>query len=206
MLPRFFDARVAIANHAESGETLPSFARAGRLDKVFDGLRNGDYVFIQFGHNDMKSISASEYKKELQRYIAAIRKQGGIPVLVTPMHRRTFQGAIIANSLGDFPAAVRHTARELEVPLIDLHAASKTLYEALGSTRSKLAFVDGTHHNSYGAYELARCVVEAIRHNKLGLEKFLVKDVGRFDPAHPDPFESLTQPDRTPANPANRDR
>jgi hypothetical protein len=73
---------------------------------------------------------------------------------------------------------------------------SKTLYEAWGLERSKLAFGpgDNTHHNNYGSYELARCVVEGIRANKLELASHLVDDVGRFDPAHPDPIEEFSLP------------
>jgi lysophospholipase L1-like esterase len=206
VLPCFFGPQVAIANHAESGESLRSFTSAKRLDKVVQSLNVGDYVFIQFGHNDMKSVGADEYKKELERYIGVIRKAGGMPVLVTPMHRRTFQGPFVVNSLGDFPDAVRQTAKELKVPLVDLHAASKTLYEALGPEKSRKAFVDSTHHNKYGAYELARCVVEGIRRNNLDLAKFLLKDVGHFDPAHPDALDLPGMSDKTPNDSATRDR
>jgi hypothetical protein len=71
---------------------------------------------------------------------------------------------------------------------------SKLLYEALGPEGSKKAFVDGTHHNSYGSYELAKCVVEGIKANKLGIARFLVKDVPPFDPARPDPVENFQIP------------
>jgi lysophospholipase L1-like esterase len=173
MLPRFFGPGVAVANHAESGESLRSSLAARRLDKVLSLMRPGDYLFIQYGHNDMKAVDAAAYQADLNRFIAAARAKGGSPVLLTQMHRRTFQGATIINSHRDFPDAVRRAAREDGVPLIDLHAMSKALYEALGPEKSAALFKpgDGTHHSNYGSYELARCVVEGIKANKLDLAR-----------------------------------
>lgn len=124
---------------------------------------------------------------------------GGIPVLVTSMHRRTFNDeGKITNSLGDYPEAVRQAAKEDNVALIDLNEMSKLFYEALGPENSKKAFVDNTHHNNYGSYELAKCIVGGIKANKLGIAKFLVDEAETaFDPAHPDPIESF----RVPASP-----
>jgi lysophospholipase L1-like esterase len=120
MLPRFFTNRVAVANYAESGETLRSSAGAGRLDKVVSVLRPGDYVFLQFGHNDQKEkgegVGAfTTYKTELKRYVSEIRRKGAIPVLVTSMNRRRFDesGKIVA-TLGDYPEAVRQAANGSE--------------------------------------------------------------------------------------------
>jgi len=81
-------------------------------------------------------------------------------------------------------------------PLIDLNATSKTLYEAWGAEPSKRAFApnDNTHHNNYGSYELAKCIVEGIRTNKLGVARYLIKDLPRFLPTRPDLFESIRIP------------
>ena len=200
MLTRFFRPGVAIANHAESGESLKSSLHARRLDKVLSVIKPGDYLFIQFGHNDQKErgegVGAfTTYKTDLKRYISEARRRGAIPVLITSMNRRTFDsdGKII-NSLGDYPAAVRQTASEENVALIDLNNMSKALYEALGPENSKKAFVDNTHHNNYGSYELAKCVVEGIKANHLAIAKFLVTDVAPFDPSHPDPLENFGVP------------
>ena len=207
MLPRFFKPGVAVANHAESGETLKSFITALRLDKVLSQMKKGDYLFIQFGHNDMKQNwpqtyvePSTTYKAYLKVFIAEARRRGATPVLVTSMHRRSFgPDGKIANTLGEFPEAVRQTAKEEQVALIDLHAMSAALYEALGPEKSTLAFGangrDGTHHSAYGAYELAKCVVEGIKANKLDLAKYLVDDVPPFDPAHPDPPEAWSVPE-----------
>jgi hypothetical protein len=113
------------------------------------------------------------------------------------MHRRTFDGDRITNSHRDSPQAVREVAAEENVPLIDLHAMSQKLYEAWGPERSVEAFStprDGTHHNNYGAYELAKCVVEGARNNKLDLVKFIRDDCRAFDPAQPDPFAEFAVP------------
>lgn len=199
MLTRFFQSKISVANHAESGESLRSSFGAKRLEKVLSLLKQGDYVLIQFAHNDEKErgegVGAfTTFKAGLKQYISAIRAKGGTPILIAPMHRRTFDadGKII-NSHGDYPEAVRNAAKEENVALIDLTAMSKDFYEALGKEKSGAAFKegDGTHHNNYGAYELAKMVVESIRAQKLSLAKFLVKDFKKFDAKNPDPPESF---------------
>jgi lysophospholipase L1-like esterase len=202
MLPAFFGARVAIANHAESGESLKSSLGARRLDKVLSQMKRGDYLLIQYGHNDEKEkgdgVGAfTTYKASLKHFIAEARKKGGIPIVITPVHRRTFdKEGKIANSHGDYPEAVRQAAGEKNVPLLDLGAMSKDLYEALGPDGSGVLFKqgDGTHHNSYGAYELARCIIQAIRAQKLPLARYFAKGVTHFDPKKPDPAGSVNIP------------
>ena len=200
MLPRFFKPGLAVANHAESGESLRSSLNAKRLDKVLSAMKTGDYLLIQYGHNDMKERGAgvgafTTYKADLKRYVAETRRHGGTPVLVTPMNRKSLDASgKVANTLGDYPEAVRQLAKEENVALIDLHAMSKQLYEALGPEKIGKAFQDGTHHNNYGSYELAKCVVAGIRQNKLGIARFLVDDVPTLDPSHPDPIESFHVP------------
>ena len=202
MITRFFGDKVAVANHAESGESLKSSFGAKRLDKVLSLMRRGDYLLIQYAHNDEKEkgegVGAfTTYKASLKQFVDAAKKKGGIPILITPMHRRTFDAdGKITNSHGDYPQAVRQLAKELNVPLIDLNAMSKPLYEAWGAEPSKLAFApnDNTHHNNYGSYELAKCIVEGIKSNKLGIVKYLMNDVPRFDPGRPDPFDGFKIP------------
>ena len=201
MLTRFFKPGIAIANHAESGESLRSSLGAHRLDKVLNMMKAGDYLIIQYGHNDEKEKGVgvgafTTYKADLKKFVAEARKRGGIPVLVTPMQRRTFdQNGKITNSHGDYPEAVRQIAREENIPLIDLNASSKTLYEAWGPEASKRAFApnDNTHHDNYGSYELAKCIVEGIKASKLGIAKYVL-NMPRFDPAHPDPVASFNIP------------
>lgn len=206
MLTRFFGPEVSVANHAESGESLKSSLVSLRLDKVLSQMRPGDWALIQFGHNDQKqqwpqtyAPAETTYRDYLRLYIAEIRRRGGNPVLVTSVHRRTFDAAgRITNSLGNYPEAVRVVAAEENVPVIDLNAMSAQLYEALGPNRAPLAFAqdgrDATHHNNYGAYELARCIVQAIRAQGLPLARYLRTENLVFDPAHPDAPEAFALP------------
>ncbi len=216
MIPSFLvPSKVVVANYAESGEALNSFVSAKRLEKILNLMKGGDYLFIEFGHNDQKQkgdgIGAfTSYKKSLQFFISEVRKKGGIPILVTSTHRRNFDSAgHIVNTLGDYPAAVRQTAKEENVALIDLNEMSKTLYEAWGEKNSIKAFVhypantfpnqkdalkDNTHFNAYGAYELASCIVSSIKQQHLPLAKYIRKDFMMFDPAKPMAFEKFYWP------------
>ena len=179
VLPRFFKPGVvAIANHAESGEATTSFIGARRLDKILAMMKKGDYLFIQFGHNDQnQKREVAAYTQALKRYLAEARKREATPVLVTPMHRRVFDGNAVRNSLGGYPDAVRKLAADENVTLIDLHAMSKDYYEALGPTDSKRAFVDNTHTNALGAYEFARHVAASIQTSDLGLAKHVIENL-----------------------------
>ncbi|MDB5297056.1 MAG: lipolytic enzyme family [Phycisphaerales bacterium] len=203
MLPRFLKPDVAVANHAESGDTLASAAGARRLEKVLSLLKPGEFVLVQYGHNDMKAKApdaSAAYKAALKRWVGQIKERGGVPVLVMPMNRHSFDGTTVTNSLRDY----REAAREEGVALVDLNAMSKTLYEALGPTESARLFAhpdaadptkfDGTHHSPYGAYELARCVAEGLRRDVPALARHLADDLPAFDPAKPDPFASFAVP------------
>ena len=217
MLPRFFKPTVAVANHAESGESLKSFTGAKRIDKIMSTIKPGDYLFVQFGHNDQKDKAPgagafTTYAEALKKYVGMAREKGATPVLITPVSRRSFGKADgsegrIENNLGDFPEAVKRVAKEEKVPLIDLNAMSHPFYEAMGPDKSKQAFApgDNTHHNNYGSYELARCVVEGIRAAKLDLAKKLAEDVGAFDPSRPDAMDTFDVPPSPPALTAKPD-
>jgi lysophospholipase L1-like esterase len=180
LLPRFFKpGGVAISNHAESGEATTSFIGAKRLEKILNTLKKGDYLFVQFGHNDQnQQRPIAAYKDALKRYIAEARKREAIPVLLTPMNRRNFgPDGKVRNSLGDYPEAVREVARAEKVLLIDLHAMSKEFYEALGEGKSKSAFVDNTHTNEYGGYQFARYIAESVQKSDLPLAKHVIGDL-----------------------------
>lgn len=210
MLPRFFKPEIAVANYAESGESLRSSFGARRLEKVASLLKAGDTVLIQFGHNDEKEkgegVGAfTTYKASLRQYVAEVKKHGAQALLVTPVQRRTFEkDGTLRNSHGDYPEAVRQAAAEENVPFIDLHALSTKLYETLGPEKSGALFKpgDGTHHSNYGAYEVARCVVEGLRATHLPLVKSLAEDVPPFDPAHPDDAAAFSLPASPPPHAA----
>ena len=193
MLPRFFESDVAVANHAESGESIRSSLGARRFDKIFSTLRAGDYLFLQFGHNDMKDRATDAletYRGNLVKLVRRTREQGGTPVLITSMERKA---GVERDTLGDYPRVVREVAEAEKAALIDLHAMSKALYLGLGS-RLDDAFQDGTHHNNFGSYLLARCVVEGIRGSGLDLADHLTTDLPPFDPVHPEPPETFAVP------------
>jgi lysophospholipase L1-like esterase len=212
VIPGFLKPEIIVANFAESGKALLSFKGEKRLQKILNLIKPGDYLFIEFAHNDQKPGGAhvdafTTYKTELKYFISEVRKLGGKPVLVTSMHRRKFdESGKIINTLEDYPEALRLTAAEEKVPLIDLNRMSKLFYEALGPELSKRAFVhypagtypgqnqplaDDTHFNPYGAYELAKCVVEGIRTRIPELKKYLVSGFKNFDPSKPDPVEKF---------------
>ena len=214
MLPVFFGPRIAIANNAESGETIKSFLGERRLAKIESTWRSGDYLLIQFAHNDQKPgsgfVSIPEYKDIMRRYIADARAKGVTPILVTAMNRRKFDAdGRIVQTLGDYPQATRDIAAEQHLGLIDLNALSKTIFEALGDSGTLKAFVhypantfpdqpqelkDDTHFNSYGAYLLASAIVQSIRDQHLPLAPFLRPNLPPFNPAHPMPYADWRLP------------
>lgn len=215
MIPRFFKPGVSFANHAESGLTLGSFIGSKRLKKVLSVMKSGDYLFIEFGHNDQKDKGPNDgayksYTERLKTFVIETKKKGGIPVIVTSTSRRSFENGKIVNSLGDFPDAARKVAASENVALIDLNALTTTLFNALGEESSKKAFVhypansypgqdkplaDNTHFNTYGAYEISKCVIEGIKSAKLDLAKYLINPKAKFDPAKPDAVEDWHWPE-----------
>jgi lysophospholipase L1-like esterase len=193
MLPRFFKPDIAIANHAESGETMANSLRAQRFEKVFNLMKPGDYLFVQFGHNDMKDHATNaleNYRADLKQVVGRTRSLGGTPVLVTSMERKA---GVEAETLMGYPDAMREVAKEENCALIDLNAMSVVFYKALGTNLDQ-AFQDPTHHNNYGSYELAKCIVAGIQQDKLPLAKFVVDDFKGFDPAQPDPVDQFQMP------------
>jgi len=216
MFPRFIiPEKAVVANYAESGESMKAFKREERLNKIWSMAKPGDYLFIEFTHNDQKQGGNyldpfTTYKETVKEWIVEARLRKMIPVLVTSMHRRSFDstGQVI-NTLFEYPEALRQTANEDNVALIDLNAMSKVLYEAWGVQGSLKAFVhypansfpgqkealmDNTHFSPYGAYELASCIVSSIKMQKLQLSKFIMTDIHEYDPAQPRPFEHFYWP------------
>lgn len=215
MLPCFFEPGVAVANYAESGLALRSFEYQRRLAKVLSEMAEGDYLFIQFGHNDQKDKRPgagpfTTYSQKLREFIQAVRSKGGVPVLVTPMERlRMNEDGSQTPTLADYAEAVRQVGAEETVSVIDLNAMSLEFYAALGPQQATRAFAfypantfpgqtvalsDRSHHSAYGAYELARCVVEGVRRLEPSLAKHLRDDVPRFDPSVPDPPDDKVFP------------
>jgi lysophospholipase L1-like esterase len=209
-LPRWFKTSVAIANHAESGQTLKAFRFQRRWDKVMEQMKPGDYVFFQFGHNDLNkkghdamwalddaagnwvnthSEANTDYKWLLAAYAVEVKRRGGIPVIVSPMTKIDLRSGVInVNGLGDYPSAAHEAATISGAAFIDLNAMSIEVAKALGTSLAPKAYVDGLHTNTYGGYLLSRCIVEGIRQAKLQLAERLTDDAGSFDPSHPSPL------------------
>lgn len=200
MFTRYFKPDIAIANHAESGETMKSFITGRRLDKVLSGMKPGDFLMIQFAHNDSKvnwpqthAEAATTYRDYLKVFIGEARRRGATPILLTPPHRRNFNAeGKINNTHGGYPEAVRAVGKETGVPVIDLLDMTAVLYETLGPTDAPKAFSgnngsDATHHNNYGAYHLAGFIAEAVRNQVPSLAAHLAPDAPRLDPAKPIP-------------------
>jgi lysophospholipase L1-like esterase len=206
MITTYFDTTVAVANFAESGESLASFKGSGRLKKVMSLIQPGDYLFIEFGHNDQKRSGEgigpwTSFTDLLVEFANSAREKGALPVFITPTQRRSFDDSgHITMTHGDYPAAMRKVAREMEIPLIDLNAMTKILYEAWGPEESKKAFVqypagtfpgqteelkDNTHFNAFGAHEIALCVLKGISDLKLPLKEHIILYPGGYDPIHP---------------------
>jgi lysophospholipase L1-like esterase len=217
MIPRFFDPPVCFANYAESGEAANSFIAAGRLKKLLTQLKPGDYVFVEFGHNDQKQKGEgrgayTSFTESLKKYIREVRARGGNIIFVTPTQRRSFdEKGKIKDTHEDYPDAMRQLAENENVPLVDLHAVTRTLYESLGVQNSVKAFVhypantfpgqknkleDNTHFNPYGAYQIAKCMIIGLQNlekqgNKFDFMKYLSKDFKGYNPSKPDSFDSF---------------
>ncbi|MDI7776440.1 rhamnogalacturonan acetylesterase [Asticcacaulis sp. EMRT-3] len=199
MLPRFFKPTIAIANHAESGETVSDSNNRYRFAKILSEIKPGDVFITQFGHNDMKEKkrdpdAPAKYKAGLIAWVRAVQAKGATAVIVTSMNRHTFKDGKVYNSLEEYPQLAREAAAETGAALIDLNAQSKTLYETLGEQGSLALFEhnadgtqrDATHQSPYGAYELAKIIVQGLRDDHLAIAQQVKDNVPAFDPAHPD--------------------
>jgi lysophospholipase L1-like esterase len=202
MFTRWFKPEVAVANHAESGETLKGFLKERRWEKVLDSLRPGDYVLIEFGCNDSKQKGKQNiypgqdfsetyvpadttYKELLKQFAADVKKKGGFPIIVSPSARRADSKK--PTSLGAYADAAMAVAREIGVPGIDLNSMGVDLNVALGADAGK-QFADVTHHVEYGAYLQSKCVALGILQSKVPLASYITGQIKDFDPKRPKPL------------------
>jgi lysophospholipase L1-like esterase len=202
MFPRFFQPTVCIANYAECGETTASFIGEKRWAKVMSEIQPGDYVFMQFGIND-QMMPVERFANYFNTFIDDTRAKGATPVLVTSQNlKRLDAEGHAVQTLRNFPDAMKKVAEEKHAALIDLNGMSMKFYEALGPDNLGKAFTDGTHHSDYGAYELAKCVVQGVVDSGLPLAKTVVAGWKPFDPAHPDPLANFSLPPDVQWDPA----
>lgn len=202
MAPRWFGPGVVVANHAESGETLRGFLMHRRWDKVLDSVKAGDYVLIEFGTNDSKQRGAQNmyagqdfsqtyaeanttYRELLRKFAGEVSAKGAHPIIASPSARRGETAN--PSSLGQWAIAAMETAKEIDVPGIDLSGMGFELNKSLGADAARL-YADGTHPSEYGAYMWSKCIVQGIKQANLPLAKYIVEDFGNFDPTHPQPL------------------
>jgi len=191
----FFDSTVTVDNRAKNGRSTKTFLTEGLWQSITNNLHQGDYVLIQFGHNDevptkVSYINPEGYMANLIRFVKETRGKGGYPVLITPVARRKFNAAgVIEDTHTEYAALVRKVAAEQKVPLIDLDKESQALLQKLGSEDSKLLYnhllpgenlnypdgkIDDTHFSELGARKMAEIVLADIRNLKLELANRIV--------------------------------
>lgn len=194
MLGHFFTDQVIIANNARDDASTKTFINEKNWEAVFNKLQRGDYVFIQFGHNDEKvfipalGISPEGYRANLVKFITETRSRGAIPVLLTPVMRRSFVNGILTDTHREYAPVVRKVAAEYRVALVDLHKRTEDLLKQYGETGSVKFFLwakpgeyknrpdgikDDMNLNATGAAEVARLAAEEIKKSDLPLKQFL---------------------------------
>jgi lysophospholipase L1-like esterase len=180
----FFDSTIVVDNRAKNGRSTRTFIEEGLWKPVVEGLKKGDYVFIQFGHNDevptkRSATTQEQFTANLIRYISETRNKGAFPVLITPAARRKFgTDGRVEGTHDAYAALVRDVASAQKVPLIDLDSKSQQLVQNFGVEGSKMLFlhlqpgehpnypagkVDDTHFSELGARKMAQIVLAEIK-------------------------------------------
>ena len=190
VFPLYFKEGIRFENHAVNGRSTKSFRAEGRWDVVMDRIKPGDYVIVEFGHNDQKinaedryAFADSTYRDNLVRYVEEVREKGGKPVLATPISRRSFdENGVLTDTHG------REVATEMHVPLFDLHAKTIGMIEQFGLEKSKELFLhyrpgnysqfpegreDNTHLSPTGAFKVCDLAVVELKRELPELVKFL---------------------------------
>ncbi|RXG13170.1 lysophospholipase L1-like esterase [Leeuwenhoekiella aestuarii] len=209
----YLDDNIAVSNQASSGASLASF-RGSRIDKILSRLKPGDFVIIEFGHNDEKIKGEGTgawglYTEIMTDFIKRIKEKEATPILISPTQRRSFDGKNLKPTHGDFPDAMRKVAENEGVTLIDLTQITTQMYEAWGPQLSRKAFVqyaanifpgqtqdleDNTHFSNFGANEIALAVANAIRNSDSELKKYIASETPDYNPSQPNSAGSYTIP------------
>lgn len=199
----YFDQTVTIDNRAKGGRSSRTFLEENRWQPIADSLNAGDYVFIQFGHNDeakepqfaARYTSIPDYKTNLIKFITETRAKNAIPVLVTPVSRRSFdkEGKTKETHI-EYSKAVFEVGEKYNVPVIDLDKKSRELYQQMGEANTRLMFMeldsaehpnyplgrhDGTHFNEFGARKMAEIVLNDIKEKNLELASRIIKGTNK---------------------------
>ncbi len=194
----FDDSKLIVRDAAVSGRSSKSFRDEGRWTPIQEALKPGDFVFIQFGHNDQKKDDPKRstdpyttYTEQLKRYVAETRATGATPLLLTPINRNSWETPKKhINSLGDYPDAVRKLARDENIDLIDMHKLTHRYYQKLGQERATRLFItlpanlypvypegksDNTHLREQGAFAVSALAIKSIKKQHLALRDYLKK-------------------------------
>lgn len=197
MLQKYFSDEVKVVNHAIGGRSTNSFISEGRWERLLSELSPGDYVIIQFGHNDASTrpdrhTSYEDYQLNLEKFINESRAKGAFPVLATSVVMRTFKdGHLIDDRLKAYPAITRRVAQNMNVPLLDINVATRDLVLLLGDEKSKPYYrwlepgidpskpdgvQDDTHMNELGANQVAQFVADGMRKLNLAhLSEYVIR-------------------------------
>ncbi|KFF11857.1 rhamnogalacturonan acetylesterase [Chryseobacterium soli] len=196
MLPLLLTTGIEIQNHATNGRSSKSFRTEGRWDKVKKQLTKGDFVIIQFGHNDQKINDSvrftnpyTQYRANLERYVQETREKGAIPILMTSIVRRNFnENGVLVDTHKEYPLVVRMVAQDLKVPFVDLQLLTEQLEISYGPENSKRLHLhykkgedayypdgkdDDTHLSKLGAESIAKLAVNSLKTLKTRLEKYI---------------------------------
>jgi lysophospholipase L1-like esterase len=192
----FWDSSITVINKAKNGRSTKTFIQEGIWKNIVDSLQSGDYVFIQFGHNDEspekvdRYTSPDSFRTNLQFFIQQVTQKGGIPILLTPVSRRKFDknGTALATH-EKYTPLVLEVAQQMNTYCIDLDSASRNLYQQMGADNSRLLFLqlqpgehpnypsgkeDNTHFNELGARLIAQIVLADIKKNIPALAQRIV--------------------------------
>lgn len=215
----FFDQTVTVDNKARNGRSTKSFIAEGLWASIADNLKEGDYVIIEFGHNDEVPSKATytppaDYTANLVRFITETRAKKANPILMTPVARRNFNAqGIIQGTHDQYSELVRKVAAEQQVPLIDLDKESQALVQQYGPDDSKFLYnyldpgqnpnypqgkADNTHFSEFGARKMAELVLADIRKLKLDLADRIVKPRMMAAPAKQPQPQTQQQPQAQP--------
>lgn len=198
ILPTLMTNTISIQNHATNGRSSKSFRTEGRWDKVYKQLKKGDYVIIQFGHNDQKfedperfTNPATQYRANLERYVKETREKGGTPILMTSIVRRNFlESGVLLDTHNLYPIVVRMVAKDLDVPFVDMQQETEEIVLSYGPEKSKELYLhfepkennyypegkhDDTHLSKLGATLIAEKATKQLSKLNIGLEKFIKK-------------------------------
>lgn len=196
MLPLLMTSGIEIQNHATNGRSSKSFRTEGRWDKVMKQLKKGDFIIIQFGHNDQKINDSArftnpytQYRANLERYVNETRAKGAYPILMTSIVRRNFnENGVLVDTHKEYPLVVRMVGNDLKVPMVDLQLLTEQMEISYGPESSKKLHLhykkgevdyypegkdDDTHLSKLGAESIAKRATVSLKNMKTGLENFI---------------------------------